>query len=64
LVSAVKKDEIVEKVEILSEKGGVIKLANPFADRQIKGLKNMKEENGILEISMKAGEKIVLQPTR
>jgi alpha-L-fucosidase 2 len=64
LVSAVKKDEIVEKVEIFAEKGGVIKLANPFADRQIKGLKNMKEENGILEISMKAGEKIVLQPTR
>ena len=62
LVSAVKKDEIVEKVEIFAEKGGVIKLANPFADMQIKGLKNMKEENGILEIKMEAGDKIILQP--
>jgi len=63
LVSAKRQDGKVEKVEILAEKGGVIKLANPFADMQIKGLKNMKEENGILEIRMEVGEKIVLQPT-
>jgi hypothetical protein len=40
----------------------VIKLVNPFTDMQIKGLKNMKEENGILEINMEPGEKVVLQP--
>ncbi len=63
LVSANRKEGKVEKVEILAENGGVIKLVNPFADMQIKGLKNMKEENGILEIRMEVGEKIVLQPT-
>jgi alpha-L-fucosidase 2 len=64
LVSAKQQDGKVAEVEIFSEKGGKIKLANPFAEMQIKGLKNMKEENGILEISMEAGEKIVLQPAR
>jgi alpha-L-fucosidase 2 len=63
LVSAKRQDGKIEKVEILAEKGGVIKLANPFADMQIKGLKNMKEENGVLEIRMEIGEKIILQPT-
>jgi alpha-L-fucosidase 2 len=61
LISAEKKKGILEKVEIFAEKGGIIKLVNPFADRQIKGLKNIKEENGILEIPMKPGEKIVLE---
>ena len=61
LISAEKKNGNIEKIEIFSEKGGVIKLVNPFADRQIKGLKNIKEENGILEITMKSEEKIVLE---
>ena len=29
--------------------------------KQFKGLKNLKEENGILEIEMKFGEKIILE---
>lgn len=61
LVSAHRKDGKVEKVEVFAEKGGLIKLYNPFGDRQIKGLKNLKEENGILEISMKPEEKIVFE---
>ncbi len=61
LISAETKDGMVEKVEIFAEKGGVIKLANPFGDRQIKGLNNLKQENSILEISMNPGEKIVLE---
>lgn len=60
LVSANCREGKVEKVEIIAEKGGVIKLVNPFSDMQIKGLKNVKEENGILEISLELGEKIVL----
>jgi len=62
LVSAKKENGNVTQMEILSEKGGIIKLANPFGERQIKEFKNLKEENGILEISMEAREKIVLQP--
>jgi alpha-L-fucosidase 2 len=61
LVSANKKEARIEKVEIFAEKGGVIKLANPFAEKQFKGLKNMKEENGILEIEMKFGERVVIE---
>ena len=61
LVSAEKKNGNIEKIEIFSEKGGTIKLANPFGETNFKGLKNMKEENGILEINMKPGEKIVLE---
>jgi alpha-L-fucosidase 2 len=63
LVSAEKRNGNVEKAEIFAEKGGVIKLANPFGERQIKGLKNVKEENGILEIKMNPGEKIILGST-
>lgn len=61
LVSAEKKNGNIEKIEIFSEKGGAIKLANPFGETNFKGLKNMKEENGILEINMKPGEKIFLE---
>lgn len=63
LVSAEMRQSEVQTIEILSEKGGVLKIKNPFK-RQYKLMSKkqsqMTETNGVLEIKTKPGERVRL----
>jgi len=63
LVSAKMKNSEVTKVEITSEKGGEISLANPFSSGRysIQGDSEKQEPDTIIKIPMAKGEKITLQ---
>lgn len=64
LVSAERKGGEVVRVEVIAEKGGVLKLANPFKENQFNiegGTKNVKSDNNILEVEIPAGEKLVFK---
>lgn len=61
LVSAQRKNGQTVSVQITSEKGGTVKMKNPFASENVKAGNNpLKLENGVLILEMKAGEKITL----
>jgi len=64
LVSAEQKAGKVIRVEIISEKGGLLKLRNPFGTSffKISGNTNkLKENNGIIEIMTKVGQTLSLK---
>ncbi|MBN2281374.1 MAG: glycoside hydrolase N-terminal domain-containing protein [Candidatus Marinimicrobia bacterium] len=61
-VSAQMKEGKVEKIEIMSLKGGHLKLANAFHSEQliVKGSDGYDLKNGLIMITMKANQKIIL----
>ena len=61
LVSAERKNGETVSVEIVSEKGGEMRLQNPFSSENVKAGTNLVTvENGLITLSLKAGEKISL----
>ncbi len=64
LVSAQKEQGDLSFVSIVSEKGGKFKMKNPFSSNEIKTDKKIHAVDGILEIDMEAGEKVVLEMKR
>lgn len=62
LISSITKDGHVNFVEILAEKGGIIRLANPFGDNPF-NTQNTKYtiEDQVISIDMKAGEKVLMK---
>lgn len=58
LVSAERKGGKVVSLTILSEKGGMIKIEDPFEEGKIISTKEYKKEANLLEISLSAGESI------
>lgn len=62
VISAEQKEGKVIKVEILSEKGGVLRLAKPFNEEfSITGnQEKILENDEIIEINTTPGEKILL----
>jgi alpha-L-fucosidase 2 len=65
LLSAQKKNGQVTRVEILAEKGGVIRIADPFPGKAFKMLKKnagVSVNGGILEIDTNPGDIIILEP--
>lgn len=63
LVSAQKQEGKLKKVTILSEKGGLLRLKNPFgnASFRVVGHPDFQSKEGILEREMKAGEELILE---
>ncbi len=61
LVSAKREAGELVSVTIFSEKGGKFKMKNPFAADDIKTNEKIKSSDGLIEINMELGEKIVLQ---
>ena len=61
LVSAEKKDGEMKEVVIESEKGGLLRIKNPFADYIYEGKSSLMEKDGILYIDTNAGETICLR---
>jgi alpha-L-fucosidase 2 len=55
--SSMKKGEIKE-IELLSEKGGLLKLYNPFTDTLFKASSPIKVVGNIITIETKPGQKI------
>lgn len=64
LISADRKNGSIYQVEIIPEKGGVLKLHNPFAGKSFtaSGIKpsDIQEKDGILEIKTRQGKSFVL----
>ncbi|GAA3564012.1 glycosyl hydrolase family 95 catalytic domain-containing protein [Snuella lapsa] len=58
LVSAKKEAGEIVQVSILAEKGGVLKLKNPFGDRNFILDATYTQENGIITIQTQANQKI------
>ena len=53
----------LKPINIHSEKVGKIRLINPFDNDQIKiGNKAVTVKNGVIELEMKTGEEVVIQP--
>lgn len=64
LISAQLVKSVVSTVQIQSEKGGILRLANPFGDRKFRVIPASTRvvlNNGILEITTKAGERYRLE---
>ncbi len=63
LVSAEKKDGRLIFIEILSEKGGVLKLANFFNTKEVKitGTEHFQVNEKLIEINMAQGERIEIK---
>jgi alpha-L-fucosidase 2 len=64
LVSAKKENGSIDEVQIVSEKGGLLRLKLPFKTFYIKEASkkySFNKEDNILEIKTKAGEKIVVR---
>lgn len=62
LVSATRKKGKTIQVKIQSEKGGEIRLQNPFEKDQIKvGNEVITVKNGLIKLEMKAGEVVLLE---
>lgn len=62
LVSATRQQGKTTQVKIRSDKGGKIRLLNPFDRDQIKvGNQTLSAKNGLIELNMKAGEEVVLE---
>ena len=64
LVSAERKAGKVVSVTVKSEKGGTLRLASPFEGNnyQLDGKpSDLKPENGVINIPMKAGQTITLE---
>lgn len=62
LVSATRKKGKTIQVKIQSEKGGEIRLQNPFKKDQIKvGNEVITVKNGLIKLEMKAGEVVLLE---
>lgn len=62
LISAERKNGEVVRVEVVSEQGGVLKLADPFNGNpfKVEGFtKDVKSVNNLLEVEIPAGEKLV-----
>jgi alpha-L-fucosidase 2 len=60
LVSAEKKNGRVTKVTVTSEKGGTVKIKNPFDNNGFKTDAKNIEEGKIITIKMKPGETVVM----
>jgi len=60
LVSAKMIKGVVANVEIMAEKGGIMKLKNPFRNESFKCSTSCKAENGVIVIQTRAGQKIIL----
>ncbi|MDX9753787.1 MAG: glycoside hydrolase N-terminal domain-containing protein [bacterium] len=64
LLSAERKERKVASVRIVSEQGGLLRLANPFPDQDYSvlgiAISEIHVNSGILEISMKPGQEIVI----
>ncbi|MFV0592529.1 MAG: glycosyl hydrolase family 95 catalytic domain-containing protein [Draconibacterium sp.] len=61
LITAERKDGQTVSVEIISEKGGILKLKNPFATENIDaGNKSTNVNKGIITLNMDEGEKVRL----
>lgn len=60
LVSARLEEGAVESVEILSEKGGLMALENPFADKPFRSSLPCRQEGGRILRKMAPGETLVL----
>jgi alpha-L-fucosidase 2 len=60
LVSSVMKIGEVTEVSILSEKGGLLKILNPFMDKEFKCPTPYKINNRIISIETQPGQKITL----
>jgi len=55
-------DEHLKPIKIHSEKGGKIRLINPFDSDQLKiGNQAIPVKNGVIELELKAGEELVIQ---
>ncbi|MDR2913969.1 MAG: hypothetical protein LBV74_03900 [Tannerella sp.] len=63
VISAERKEGNVSKVNILSEKGGALRLANPFKNGfLLNGNKKNDAKDGIIEINTAPGDRIILTP--
>lgn len=63
LISAEKQDGQVTNVKIYSEKGGTLKLVNPFVEKEVKigGTDNFKINADQIEIKANVGDRIVIR---
>jgi alpha-L-fucosidase 2 len=62
LISADRKNGKTNEIKIYSEKGGKIRLANPFMSENLKaGNKAIEIKAGIIELELKPGEKISIR---
>ena len=63
VVSASLENGDVSLVKVVSEKGGLLRLVNPFKGKfRIAGKKKkITEKNGVLELKTRAGEEITLE---
>lgn len=64
LVSAQRTNGKVNKVEILSEKGGILKLENPFAGDEFDSNMEYRTEGNILLFDLKAGDNLYLNTVK
>ena len=60
LVSAEKKNGSVDKITVTSEKGGTIRIRNPFTNNEFKTDAKDIEKGNIITIKMKTGETVVM----
>jgi alpha-L-fucosidase 2 len=63
LISAERKDGQVVRVEVFSEKGGTLKLANPFSTQNLifTGSNNYQICNGIVELDAETHDRFVIE---
>jgi len=61
LITAKKENGMVKNVQIHAEKGGVLKLKNPFKDRSFTSSSEYKSSGDVLIISTKSGQDILLK---
>lgn len=65
LISARKENGKVTEVRIKSEKGGILRMANPFGENDFRATPSntgIELNEGILELNAKAGKEYILQP--
>lgn len=62
IISAEKKDAKVVRVKVFSEKGGLVRILNPFVDNQFSviGAKIKQAKGNILTVEMKPGQQLLL----
>ncbi len=60
LISAEKKNGKVTKISVISEKGGVVKIRNPFDNNEFKTEAKRIEKGDVIKIDMEPGETVVL----
>ena len=64
LISAKKENGVISSVNVYAEKGGLLRLKNPFNSSKLKIDGEFKVENDIITIETEPNQRIMIKPIR